>query len=46
MMLNAQKPHCLYRSHGIPLVDLAVEHNVSIQESNLAHATEGQKLLC
>lgn len=46
MTLNTQKPCCLYRSHGFHPVDLAIEFNVSIQESNLAHAIEGQKLLC
>lgn len=46
MTLNTQKPCCLYRSHGFLPVDLAIEFNVSIQESNLAHAIEGQKLLC
>lgn len=46
MTLNAQKFPCLYRSHGTLPVDLAVDLNVSIQESNLAHAIEVEKLLC
>lgn len=41
--LNAQKPSCLYRNHGIRPVDLAIELNVSIQERNLVHAFKGQK---
>lgn len=44
--VNAQKPCCLYRSHGILPVYLAIELNVSIQESNLVHAFQGQKLFC
>lgn len=43
IVLNGQKPCCLYRNHGIFPVDLAIELNVLIQERNLVHA-KGQKL--
>lgn len=43
---HAQKPCCLYRNHGILPVDLAIELNALIQERNLVHAFERQKLLC
>lgn len=43
---NAQKFCCLYRKHGILPVDLTIELNALIQERNLVHVFERQKLLC